>query len=657
MKTKTFMTVLLMAIILASCAPAATSVSSTITSASAATTTPPTGRPHILLQQDTILYSGPGNTNFDPIKTLKNGDAIYALGVYVDFVQVMASIDGNDVTGFVYKNALGSLPENIPELTADSVPWKPLFLPECSPGIYNFETKVLAFENTGDDSSDIESTSITLETPLHLRVDGIQVKGNSHGSIKILGRPLTTSSWWKDVTRMDIGYNEGSYVIYVRDGTDENIHFWLGDLGLSASETIQIVFEQVEGKSFVVLDGNNRQIRHIDLTQQSGLKLPNGLFPEGKVHIGTSTAPYSSLNISNLQIGTLATGRWLEDTNLYPGLAELASKHNLTIGTEFSISQSMNIQHCRTMKHNFNVAAIGLFSWKGIWLGPGQYDFSSLDREVDYAVSQGWRPRASHLVWGAAGTIPDWLLTSKYTRDEYIRILEQHIKTLVGRYKGRVQEWSIANEAPGRSFAHGDDFWNDKIGPDYIGMAFRWAREADPDGILIFNEVNNENPRDSFSQQIITKMYSMVKELKDNDVPIDAVGMQMHLLLGRPTVPEKADVIATMHEFSDLGVKIYITEFDVDLHNQTGSPEELLQFQANVYRDMLEACLESNVCESFTTWGISDSTSWLTSMCPEDYCIKHPDADPLMFDRDYNPKPAYFAVRDVLLNFSMPSTP
>jgi endo-1,4-beta-xylanase len=67
--------------------------------------------------------------------------------------------------------------------------------------------------------------------------------------------------------------------------------------------------------------------------------------------------------------------------------------------------------------------------------------------------------------------------------------------------------------------------------------------------------------------------------------------------------------------------------------------------------------LESNACDSFSTWGVADATSWITQICSESWCINQPDGAPLMFDNDYKPKPAYLAVRDVLQNFSMPSTP
>jgi endo-1,4-beta-xylanase len=154
-------------------------------------------------------------------------------------------------------------------------------------------------------------------------------------------------------------------------------------------------------------------------------------------------------------------------------------------------------------------------------------------------------------------------------------------------------------------------------------------------------------------------MYATVKQLKSQGVPIDVVGMQMHLL--QPweahVPPKKADVIATMQKFAALGVHIYITEFDVDLMQLSGTQAEKLGREAQIYGDMMQACLESGVCDSFSTWGISDSTSWIT--CNYDGCVeKNPAAAPLMFDVDFNPKPAYFAVRDALLkDFTIVPTP
>ncbi len=212
-------------------------------------------------------------------------------------------------------------------------------------------------------------------------------------------------------------------------------------------------------------------------------------------------------------------------------------------------------------------------------------------------------------------------------------------------------EWSVANEASNRSFAEsGADFWNDKIGADYIELAFRAARDADPNGILIFNDDNNQSSQDAGTSRAINKMYATVEQLKADGVRVDVVGMQTHLFLpwNSNVRPEKDAVIATMQKFAALGVRIYITEFDIDLAKQNGTQTDKNELEAQIYRDMVEACIESGVCDSFASWGLSDATSWIT--CDNTWCVNDKNAEPLMFDINYNPKPAYFAVRDALLS-------
>jgi endo-1,4-beta-xylanase len=166
--------------------------------------------------------------------------------------------------------------------------------------------------------------------------------------------------------------------------------------------------------------------------------------------------------------------------------------------------------------------------------------------------------------------------------------------------------------------------------------------------VLIFNDANNQAPQDAFSTNVVNKMYSTVKRLKADGVPIDVVGMQMHLFAPWFTQvrPRKADVIATKQKFASLGVHIYVTEMDVDLARQKGSQAEKWSLEADIYRDMMEACIESGVCHSFATWGFSDADSWIS--CDSAGCLNDKNADPLPFDVNYAPKPAYFALRDAL---------
>ncbi len=651
---------LLMIFLLPACAqtsiPAPTIIpptGSTISITTPTTIPSVTPQPSVTLQQDGSLYAGPGNADFEQVASLKAGTDVLPIATFGDFVQVATIVDGQELHGYVWKNILAALPAGLPALASASVPWQPLYLPDCSPGNYTAATDAVVFSNDSSAYLDNESSAIPLAEPLSIAIgSAAATPGDGAPAIKILGSPEQPSGdWWKGITRLDLGYMNGNYYIGIRDGTKADYVVYR-ELPIKADQTIQLAFDQIEGKSFRILDGNRQKILSMDLTTTQGVNLPNGLFPKGVVYIGTTLPAHSTFNVTGLRIGVLASGQWMQAQNGYytqPGLAELAVSHHVTIGTEFSVGYTSDPRYCRTMQRDFNVAVLSEFSSPAMWLGISQYDFSAIDQAVDYASRHGWRIRASHLLWGNPDILPDWLKNSHYPREQYIQIMEQYIKDVVGRYRGRVQEWSIANEAISRSFSSGTDFWNDKIGPDYISLAFITARQADPEGLLIFNDYNNQAPQDALQASIINKMYTTVRQLKAGGVPIDVVGMQMHLFmpwLSSSLPPQKAAVVATMQKFAALGVRIYVTEMDADLARQPGSQVEKWAFEAGVYRDIMEACIESGVCNSFATWGISDATSWIS--CASNGCLNEKNADPLMFDPSYAPKPAYFAVRDAL---------
>jgi len=247
--------------------------------------------------------------------------------------------------------------------------------------------------------------------------------------------------------------------------------------------------------------------------------------------------------------------------------------------------------------------------------------------------------RMHHYIWGEKRWLPTWLKEGNYSKADLLKLIEDHIKTVGGRYKGRVREWTVVNEAFTRKLGvkELDDWWGERLGEEYIDKAFQWAREADPNSVLILNDFNNE-----VQNEVSDLTYDYVKRALAKGVPIDALGMQMHLDGSNP--PSKEAVKTNMRRFADLGLKIYITEFDVNMHDLYLPEEEEFVIQAKVYRDMVEACLEvgNDICKDFGLLGITDKQSWYRG-------IGINDAIPLSFDKNYNPKPAFFAIRDALV--------
>jgi endo-1,4-beta-xylanase len=292
---------------------------------------------------------------------------------------------------------------------------------------------------------------------------------------------------------------------------------------------------------------------------------------------------------------------------------------------------------------DFNSVTIdrGLY-WPGNTENPNApFDSSVVDPQVAYALSQGMRVRGHPLLYPTNPALQGgWSQDGNFSSADLSQIITHHVSEVVSHYQGVVKEWVVVNEAykPG----HMTYLFFRILGPNYIDLAFAAARRADPTAVLLYNDGDNETSRGLTT----AATRAIVARLKAKGL-IDGVGLQMHL--GGNDPPQKADVIATMRSF---GVPVYVTEFDVNLGEVGGDQTQRFAIQAEIYRNMLQACLESGVCKGFTFWGVGDRYSWL-----ETRLDAVPNADPTLFDNQLQPKPAYFAVRDVLRAWSQTPVP
>jgi endo-1,4-beta-xylanase len=318
-----------------------------------------------------------------------------------------------------------------------------------------------------------------------------------------------------------------------------------------------------------------------------------------------------------------------------PTLRDYAEK----IGFEIGVYYGGNTPELlRIASEQFNLGQIYI-GWPYSEPSPGNFEFTALRYYTSFAERKKMASQAGMLIWQA--DLPEWVLRGNFGRDELIKVMQSHIRGLMLPYKGKVKEWFVVNEPYNPPYIPNDMFYR-TIGLEYIEIAFRAAREADPSAILIYNNAGNWT-----SHGITTQLTRQTVETLKSQGLIDGVGLQMHLLQFENVPPEKSDVIATMKSY---GVPVYITEFDVNLRNISGTKEERYAFQAKVYKEMLEACLESGVCKSFTVFGISDQLSvWETLKDLQGYSLI---ANPLPFDDNFQPKPAYFAMLEVLQQFA-----
>ncbi len=269
----------------------------------------------------------------------------------------------------------------------------------------------------------------------------------------------------------------------------------------------------------------------------------------------------------------------------------------------------------------------------------GKFDFSKFDRLVDFAEQNQMLVHGHTLVWHQC--VPDWLANGKFSRDEAIQLLKDHITTEVGRYKGRVPIWDVANEviADGGAGLR-DTPWKRLIGDDYVELAFKFAHDADPNALLFYNDYGAEGMNAKSDA-----VYAMVSDFLKRGIPINGVGLQMHISVGdtAPGGSVTPDALAqNIDRLGKLGLQVQITEMDVNYKGDAS--DTVLQHQAADYRRVLDTCLNNKACTAFIVWGVSDKFSWLR----DPRYGQNPKVEPLLFSDGYYPKPAYKAVLDLL---------
>jgi endo-1,4-beta-xylanase len=326
-----------------------------------------------------------------------------------------------------------------------------------------------------------------------------------------------------------------------------------------------------------------------------------------------------------------------------PPLRELAEDRGIQVGAFASLKYLRERPYSEIIASEFEYAIVdGEPNWtfEDFTLRPTKdtFDFADMDQVFDFADENNLPVRVQHLLWGDEKWLPNWLKEGNFTPEELTGIIDNHIATVGAKYKGRVREYSVVNEAFSRKLVTGGnrDWWGERLGESYIDNAFVQARQADPNAVLILNDFGNETIGD-----ISNLMYDYIKAAKARGVPIDALGMQMHI--DATNAPPREKVVENMRRFADLGVKIYITELDVNMHGTTDDRETEDERQAQIYSDMVGACVDAgpDVCKNIGFLGLTDRQSWYNGLGIE-------DANPLMFNDDYSPKPAFFSVREAL---------
>jgi endo-1,4-beta-xylanase len=247
--------------------------------------------------------------------------------------------------------------------------------------------------------------------------------------------------------------------------------------------------------------------------------------------------------------------------------------------------------------------------------------------------------------------LPNWLKNGSFSRSEVIQVMQETIAAVMNRYRDKVSMWNVVNEAHLSGQAARTDFFTQTIGPEYVRLAFQAAREADPSAFLYYNDNGTAavgGPKYAQAKQIVDTLHS--------DGLIDGIGVQTHIrgMTSTTTITinsegQTYDVSqkGLIQALTSFGIPAYLSEIDVDMRNVPPSNPERLNLQAELYRMVMQAGLEAGV---MTVCGMGDKYSWLEQPQSNGIWTSSPDAIPTAFDDDLNPKPAYYAMVDVLKN-------
>jgi len=336
-----------------------------------------------------------------------------------------------------------------------------------------------------------------------------------------------------------------------------------------------------------------------------------------------------------------------------------AFKNDFRIGAALNRSQfyEENSNVVALIKAQFNtITPENVLKWGLVHPSAAGFDFTAGDRYVEFGEqSQMWIVGHT-LIWH--NQTPNWVFQdekgNRVDRDTLLKRMREHILTVVGRYKGRIGGWDVVNEAVDEGGKLRKTPWLEIIGEEYLLHAYQFAHEADPKAQLYYNDYALENEAKRKGAM------ALIKKLQAGGIPIAAVGLQGHYKMDWP---KPAEVEATISDFASLGIKVNITELDVDVlpaankyrgadineraeHRveldpyATGLPDEVQQKLAKRYSELFSVFVKHrDVITRVTFWGVTDGDSWLN-----DWPVRGRMSYPLLFDRQGQPKPAFQAV-------------
>jgi len=347
-----------------------------------------------------------------------------------------------------------------------------------------------------------------------------------------------------------------------------------------------------------------------------------------------------TLSFSRIAFSAILLGAGLSSAFADETIRDLAKERGRFIGTILNsewFNDDIEPEFTEIHKTQFNVVvAENEMKFDATEPRENEFNYTKGDKMVEYAQANGLRVRGHALAWHSQ--VPGWVNNYSGQKEKLLSVLKNHIDSVVGHWKGKVAEWDVVNEAINDDYnadwRSTNSVWYEGIGAEFLDSAFVWAHAADPDAELCYNDYSLEwGLREKSKASFVVEQ---VKRWKENGIPITCVGTQTHIEISHETTPQNVRALAKA--LADLGVTLNITELDIGF--PLGSADQLgaadYAKQGHLYRQFMDVFLEEPNMGEFVIWGLTDAHSWLDG--------QQGKTQGLLYDKQYNPKPAYDSV-------------
>jgi endo-1,4-beta-xylanase len=351
------------------------------------------------------------------------------------------------------------------------------------------------------------------------------------------------------------------------------------------------------------------------------------------------------------RLGALGAAGWIRPGATLEAatasLKHLAAEKGLLFGSCLALKycvQSAAYQQLFLAQCNIATPELHM-KWNSLSSQPGVYDFENADKFVAFCTTNRIRVRGHTLVWHDA--LPAWVV-AQLSVETGPAMMTAHIRKVAGHFAGKLYSWDVVNEVldPGSHRPDGlrDSPWLQKCGTNYIEVAFRETAAADPNALLVWNE-NYLEVSNGFGRAKRTAMLVLLDRMLGRGVPIHGIGLEAHLRGDQAAVLGDESYEAFLSELARRGMKIFITELDVQDVTLPAGAGARDRGVADVYGRFLGASLRQPAVKGIVTWGLADCFTWIAGYRPRQDGLP---VRPLPFDANCQPKAAYYAIAQTL---------